>query len=278
MTSLEHTWFTASDGHNLFYRFSVPAHPKAHMIIIHGYGEHSERYLEAMEYFSKKGLACFAPDHRGHGKSAKRMGYIKSFERIVKDIYELKALINKNHGSHKVFLIGHSMGSLIGLRFLSAYQKEIQGAALIAPMILTPDYISPVLKALSGFIAALFPTLPIQEFDTAETTRNQEVIAAAHADPLCYHGKIRARTGVQMLKAMEHANVHLADIIDPLLILQGSEDKILPVESSGKLYRLVSSEDKTLKIFEGLYHELFNEPEKEMVFEYITNWIESRLK
>jgi acylglycerol lipase len=278
MTTLEQTYFTAADGYNLFYRYSVPTHPKAHVIIIHGYGEHSGRYDEVIKYFTDKGLACFAPDHRGHGKSAKRLGYIKSFERLVRDVYELKALIMKNHGPHKIFIFGHSMGSLIALEFLCAYQKEIQGAALIAPMILTPDYISPVLKALSGIIAALFPTLPIQEFDTAETTRNKEVIAAAHKDPLCYNGRIRARTGVQMLKAMEYANTHLGDITAPVLILQGSEDKILPVESSGKVYRLVSSQDKTLKIFEGLYHELFNEPEKETVLAYITDWIESRLK
>ncbi len=278
MAALEQTYFTASDEHTLFYRYSVPKHAKAHIIIIHGYGEHSGRYQHVMKYLTDKGFACFAPDHRGHGKSAGRLGYIKSFNRIVRDIYELKDFIKEDYGARNIFLFGHSMGSLIALKFLIAFQSDIRGSVLVAPMIIIPDYISPLLKALSGLIAALLPSLPIQNFDTAETTRDPLVIAAADKDPLCYHGKIRARTGSQMMKAMEYADAHLGSITAPLLILQGSEDKILPVESSGKVYRLAASQDKTLKIFEGLYHELVNEPEKETVLKYLTDWIEMKLK
>ena len=274
MPTLEQNYLAATDGHNVFYRSSIPKHPQAHIIIIHGYGEHGGRYQHVMQHLAGKGFACFTPDHRGHGKSAKRLGFIKRIERIIQDIYELKELITKDYSARTIFLFGHSMGALLTLNYLIAHPSEIQGAALIAPMIIIPDYISPVLKALTGLISALFPTLPVQNFDTAETTRDPEIIAAANKDPLNYHGKIRARTGAEMMKSMEYVNAHLDSITTPLLIMQGSEDKILPIESSGRVYRLVSSQDKTLKIFEGLYHELINEPEKEEVLAYITDWIE----
>ncbi|MBN1797416.1 MAG: lysophospholipase [Spirochaetales bacterium] len=278
MAALEQNYLTASDGYSLFYRRSIPKHTQAHIIMIHGYGEHTGRYQHVMQHLADKGFACFAPDLRGHGNSAKRLGYIKSIDRIIQDIYELKEFIKRDNSARTIFLFGHSMGALLALNYLIVHPNEIRGAALIAPMIIIPDYISPLLKTLTGLISALFPILPIQDFDTAKTTRDPEIIAAADKDPLCYHGKIRARTGAEMMKSMEYVNAHLDSVTTPVLIMQGSEDKILPPESSGKVYRMVSSQDKTLKIFAGLYHELFNEPEKEAVFKYITDWIESKLK
>jgi acylglycerol lipase len=278
VTKIGEEYFLCSDKKEIFYRFACPKQSKAHIIICHGYGEHSGRYEYVIQTLAAKGFTCFAPDHRGHGKSAKRLGHIKSFKRIIQDIHDLQFFIREKYGTLPLFLIGHSMGSLVVLNYLFSYQKAIQGAVLIAPMIIIPDYISPVLKKISGLIAALFPLLPIQHFDISETTRNLKAIEIARQDPLCYHGKIRARTGVEMMKAMETANANLSLVTLPLLIMQGGEDKILPLESSDRVFRRVSSPDKALKVFKGLYHELFNEPEKDSVIQYLAHWIETKLK
>ncbi|MEJ2663698.1 MAG: lysophospholipase [Spirochaetia bacterium] len=278
MADIQEAVLPCSDAFNIFYRFCVPGHARAGVIILHGYGEHSGRYRHVIEFLANKGFACFAPDHRGHGQSARVMGYVPSFDRILADVHELYLFIREKYKLTRIFLFGHSMGALISLNYLVSQQGGIMGAVLNAPMIIIPDYISPVLKFLSGTIASLLPTLPLQKFDATTATHDPEIAEADKKDPLNYHGKIRARTGVQMIKAMEYANAHLTEITLPLLIIQGGDDLTLPVESAGRLYRLVSSKDKTLKYFAHLYHETWNEPQKETVLNYIDDWIKSKLK
>jgi acylglycerol lipase len=277
MIEAQEAFFACSDAYNIFYRYTLPRRPKACVIILHGYGEHSGRYGHVISHLTKQGFACFAPDHRGHGQSARLMGYVKSFERIIMDIHELRLFIEKKYRPEMIFIFGHSMGGMLTLYYLLNHREGIRGAVINAPMIIVPGYISPLLKALSGVIAALFPTLPVQNFDPTETTHDPEVIAADKVDPLCYHGKIRARTGVQMLKAMETVGARLAEITTPLLFIQGDADKTLPVESSSAAYNLVASGDKTLKYFKGLYHETWNEPERDAVIRYIADWFEKKL-
>lgn len=277
MENIDERYFNTNDRKKIFYRFLVPDDPVAFGIIIHGYGEHSGRYEHVMQQLKTRNFATFVPDHRGHGHSARTLGDLESIDKVIEDIHELHLQVLEKYSVDSFFILAHSMGALLGILYALRYQDNINGIVLSAPMIIVPDYISPVARKLSAAISRVLPNLPIQEFDDTVVCRDPEVIEKSQKDPLCYHGRIRVRTGTEMMKGLEYANAHLAEIKVPALILQGSADKTLPLESSALVYDKISSEDKTIKIFEGLYHEIMNEPEKVEVIDFIADWIEKHI-
>jgi len=275
--NIEGRYFTTKDDRKIYYRLLLPEDAIGYIILLHGYAEHGGRYEHVIQFLSDRGYACFAPDFRGHGKSARVLGDMESYNKILEDIRELQLQIQEKYGSKSLFILAHSMGALIAINFCLKYEDAANGLLLSAPMIVTPDYISPFLKKASKFLAKILPRLPAQKFSTRDTCRDKQVIDTAESDPLCYHGKIRVRTGTEMMKAMENANSHLKDITLPTLIMHGGDDKTLPLQGSQMIYDAISVEDKTLKVFENLYHAIMHEPEKEQVLEYIAQWLEDRV-
>jgi alpha-beta hydrolase superfamily lysophospholipase len=276
----ENGWLEATDGLKMFYRFIIPPQPKAGVLVLHGYAEHSGRYGWVMERLAQAGLAVFAPDYRGHGRSVPRGGALADLGSLEQVLAELRDVLAAARGSlpgKPWFLLGHSLGATLALLYALRNPAELRGLVLCAPAVSIPDYASPFLVRLSAVLSRLAPLLPAQKFDYLTLSRDLEVIRQVKEDPYYYRGKVRARTGYQILRAFQEAGARLAEIRLPVLLMQGGEDTHVNRSDSRRAYDRVSSPDKTLKIYPGLYHEILNEPERQEVMDLILEWLGRRL-
>jgi acylglycerol lipase len=273
-------WIEVADGLRIFHRFIMPAQPKAGVLLVHGYAEHSGRYGWVMERLGQAGLAVFAPDFRGHGRSVPRGGALAdmgSLEQVLAGLRDVRTAARRNLPRGPWFLLGHSLGATLALLLAADDPAGLKGLVLAAPTVTPPDYASPLLVRLSSVLSRLTPLLPIQDFDYLALSRDPEVIRQVKEDPNYYRGKVRARTGYQILRSMREARTRLGEIRLPVLIMQGGQDSNVDKGDSRRVYEGVSSPDKTLKIYPTLYHEIFQEPEKQEVMDLTLDWISRHL-
>jgi alpha-beta hydrolase superfamily lysophospholipase len=270
----------AADGLKIFYRYLVPPHPKAGVLLLHGYAEHSGRYGWVMDRLAEAGFAAFAPDHRGHGQSARsktRLADLESVERVMDDLARCRALARERLPGVPWFLLGHSMGGMLALLFALRHPEDWGGLVLSAPGVKLPPYISPLLVRLSAVLARLLPLLPAQDFDYTKISRDPEVIRNYGSDPLVYIGKMRARTGYEQLRGIREVNARLDQLKMPLLLLHGGGDLLIEPAASQMVYERAASPDKTLKLFPGLYHDIWSEPERQEVMDLTLEWLRRHL-
>ncbi len=277
MAEIEERYYHSKDGSKIFYRSAIPENPIASVVILHGYAEHSGRYLHVMEYFAGKDFAVFAPDERGHGRTAKTLGDIESFRLVLEDVDILVTQASEKFPTRPVFMLGHSMGGLLAVLYAEKYEDRLKGLVLSGAALVLPDNVSSFVKKMAGLLAKIAPRLQVQKFDSSGISRDPEVVRKKDEDPLYYKGKTMARTGNEMLRGIESAIAGLSSISVPILVLHGGADPIISPEASKMIYENVSSEDKTIKLFEGLYHEIMNEPEKDEVLDFISDWIEKHI-
>jgi len=247
------------------------------LLVVHGLAEHSGRYMNVVDYFVPKGYAVYGIDHFGHGKSDGDRVFVERFDDFVQT---LKIFSDKVHGwqpGQPLFLVGHSMGGLIGAAYLLDYQNKMTGAVLSGPGVKVPDDTSSVTLMAAKVMSFAAPKSGLIQLDASTVSKDPAVVDAYVNDPLVYTGKITARLGAEMLATMQHVTDQAAGITLPLLIVQGGEDALVDPSGAQMLYDQVSSEDKTLKIYEGLYHEVLNEPEREQVLGDIESWLEAHL-
>jgi acylglycerol lipase len=268
-------YFSPDRTRNIFYRACFPEKAGAYVLIVHGYAEHSGRYKHVMEYLAGRGYASYAPDHRGHGRSARRLGDMDSFTGVVADLAAFKEFIRARAQGAPLFILGHSLGGCLTLCLAARHAAGVSGAVVIAPMILVPDFASPLLIAVSGVLAALAPRMPAQAFPIEHLSRDPAVITAALNDPHHYTGKMMARTGYQSLQGIKLARTLLKEITIPIILLHGGDDRVMKPEGSEYVLATVSSRDKTLKKFDHLYHEILNEPEKAGPLKVIGDWLDA---
>ena len=176
-----------------------------------------------------------------------------------------------------LFLFGHSMGGALCALYAIERSQAFRGLILSSPAVEVDDDIAPLLRNVAGVLGALLPTLPTIRTPDDAISRDPAVVAAAEADPLSYHGRVLARTGAQFIRTAERIQEHMAAIALPLLVFHGTADKLTSPHASRMLYEHARSADKTLNLYEGLYHETFNEPEKEQVLRDVAAWIEARI-
>jgi alpha-beta hydrolase superfamily lysophospholipase len=262
----------------IFYQSWRPeGEPRAIILIAHGYGEHSSRYQEAASFFVEKGITVYAVDHEGHGQSEGVRADIKQIEDYVYDLRKIVGLIREQEVLVPLFLVGHSMGGGIALLFGAWFGELLSGLVLSAAGVKVGEDVSPMVKIISRVVARLLPTMPLVEFQTDVVSRDETVVENIHRDPLVYHGKIRARMGYQLLRIEPLFHQYAHQITLPVLIMHGSDDRNVLHSSSRMVYEEIGSEDKKLHTFEGLYHDLFHEPEKQQVLEAMLEWIQERI-
>jgi alpha-beta hydrolase superfamily lysophospholipase len=176
-----------------------------------------------------------------------------------------------------IFLIGHSMGGLISTAYLLEHQDELSGAVISGPAIKVPDNISQAIIFVGKMLSILMPKARLIGLDAEGVSRDPAVVDAYVNDPLVYTGKTTARLGAELLKTMQRVTKQAAVIRLPIMIVQGSDDKLVDPGGAQLLYDLVGSENKTVKIYDGFYHEIFNEPEHEQVLNDVQTWLEAHL-
>ncbi len=271
------TTFSTPDNFELFEQTWPCKDAKGVVLITHGVAEHSGRYAHVAQSLVDAGYTTIGFDLRGHGKSSGKQNYINSFQDYLNDLQEVLKRAKTNYPDLPLFLFGHSMGGEILALFSIERDPDVKGLLFSAPSVKISDDISPFLQKISGLISAVFPKLPVVKLESADISKDPEVVKAYDQDPLIYRGGILARTGAEMLKVTKIIAARAQAIDLPVLIMHGGSDKLTDVSGSEMLYARVSSKDKTLKIYAGLYHEILNEPEQDQVKADIINWLDTHL-
>lgn len=264
-------------GRHLFYRNETPESPRATLVLIHGFGEHSGRYAEAIGRFANHGLATWASDLRGFGRSAKLIGHMEGLANVAEDLRMFTALARAAHPELPLILLGHSLGGLLALNQLVRHQDDYDLAITSGPALLPPENASGFVIAMAKVLARVAPRLALSPLEQGAETRNEEVRARDREDPLIYRGGFRARTGYELIQTQLFVRERLHTIQLPFLALHGGGDLIISPRATEILCDEISSEDRTKHVFPGLYHEIMNEPERDEVFRYMFDWIDARL-
>lgn len=263
---------------DIFYQYWLPeGEPKATLLVVHGVREHSGRYMNVVNHLVPSGYGVYGIDHIGHGKSDGERVYVERFQDYTKTLKKYFDMIREWQPERPIFLIGHSMGGLISTAFLLEHQDELSGAVLSAPSIKVSDNTSQAIIFVGKLLSIIMPKAGLIKLDAENVSRDPAVVDAYINDSLAYTGKITARLGAEILKTMQRVTEQATKIRLPIMIVQGSDDKVVDPRGAQLLYDLVTSEDKTIKIYDGLYHEVFNEPEHEQVLNDVKTWLEAHL-
>ena len=278
MNHLE-TSYTTHDGIKLYLQAWMPDESKAAVLLVHGLGEHSSRYVDLAERLVKIGISVFTFDGRGHGKSVKGKpnAYLKSYEDYLRDIDSLFRKVKSYVPGVPTFLYGHSMGGGLVAAYVLKYQPKTAGVILSSPAIKEAEGTSQILIALSGIISKYLPKLKALKLDATKISRNPKEVEKYLNDPLVYSDAIPARTGHQLLQMMRFIQNLGRYFESPLLLVHGSADELTNPKGSEMLFKKAKSTDKTLKIFPEGLHELINDLDKEEVLELIENWLKERV-
>ena len=264
-------------GRRIFWRSWLPpdGNPQAIIAIVHGAGEHSGRYGEVAARLVSEGYGVYALDHRGHGRSDGPRALIDRIDNAAADLDALVLSATRVHPGLPVFLLGHSLGGLISLRYLRSHQDRIAGAVLSGT--LASVQASATLRVIGHLLSVLAPRLPLVGVDAELISRDPTVVQAYRADPLVHHGKLPARTCAEIADTVQALASDVPRITVPVLIAYGTADALCPPEGSVMLSARIGSPDKTVKAYPGLYHEILNEPERETVLSDVTGWISARV-
>ncbi|MGH4010041.1 MAG: lysophospholipase [Pseudonocardiaceae bacterium] len=265
-------------GRSAYWQAWLPStRVRAVIVIVHGLGEHSGRYAHVGNRLAASGFAAYAADYRGHGRSDGRRANIERMALIVADLSCFVRFAAERHPRLPVFMVGHSVGGLISLQYATEPGTLLDGLVLSAPAVQVMVG-SALARRLAGTLSALVPDLRVATLDADhKISRDPEVIRAYREDPLVYRGRIKARTGAEILMTMEGLPPRLPGLSVPLLILHGTGDLICDPTGSTMVHDRVSSPDKTVRHYRDLYHEVFNEPERDEVLTDLLHWLDQHL-
>jgi len=257
-----------------FFTIANQSESDINILLVHGYAEHIMRYEAFFDALDAAGFNVLGYDHRGHGQTDGQRAMIDSFDTYVKD---MRAITNTFFSPNKKnFIFAHSMGGLITTLYLERYgAANLAGVVLSGSALVMYEKTPAIVVKLAGAIATLFPNLPTVPAVADVVSRDQEIVEKYKKDPLIFNKRTKAKMGHEFLKAQQVAIADLAKINVPIFINHGAGDILIDPQSSQLTFDKISSEDKTLRIWDGLYHEILNEPEKEEVTKEIIDWIKA---
>jgi len=269
---------TAPAGASLYFQSWMPGDtPTAVLLVAHGLAEHSGRYQHFASFFVDRGFAVFAFDHTGHGKSDGDRCHIGRFSEYTDGLSLLLHKVREEYPGIPVVLIGHSMGGLVATSFLLDHQTDFAACVLSGAALQPAVELSAIQSSVMRFFSRFLPKLRVLQLDASEISRDPEVVDRYREDPLVYSGKVTARLAEQLFTEMKRIEDNAAAIEVPILILHGSSDGLTSPEGSKMLHENISSGDRKLIIYEGLYHEIYNEPEQKDVMTDVADWLAPRL-
>ncbi len=269
--------FVGVGGLRLHRRTWLPASPPTGVVVIaHGFAEHGGRYARLADHLVAEGLAVVAPDHRGHGLSEGRRTSVVRFSDYIDDLATVLSGARERWASQRLVLLGHSMGGLIALGLAVRPDAAIDGLVLSAPAACPPP-ISKIQMQLGQALSRLAPNVGVSRLPLNRISRDPAVVEAYNNDPLVFRTPIRARLGTEMIATMEVVEAALPSLQVPLLVMQGTSDGLVDPGCGPHVYERAGSPDKTLKMYDGLWHEIFNEPERDHVIDDLTSWLQSHL-
>jgi len=268
----EFNW-TTKDALNISAKDWQPeGEVKAVIALVHGFGEHSGRYEHVAEFFGKDGYAMVAYDRRGHGKSEGKRGHTKSYEAYLEEIDQLLAYTRERYAGKPVLLYGHSQGGNLVLSYMLRRRPDVKGIIVTAPWIRLAFEPPSALIAIGKFTRRLMPSFSQNnQLKEGHLSRDASVGTRYVADPLV-HTKITSETGIGMLESCDWLLENAGEVHRPLLVMHGTGDEIISIEGTRDFLKK-SSGNITFKEWEGAYHEIHNETNKEEVLQYALDWM-----
>jgi acylglycerol lipase len=263
-------------GQQIFWQCWTPVQARGVVVIVHGLGEHSDRYGHVARRLVAEGYAAYALDHRGHGRSEGSRAVIDRLTNAVSDIDRLVLLAGDAHPGLPVFMLGHSMGGLLAVQYALEHQDRLTGLVLSGALA-APDAAPAPARLIARMLSAVAPRAGLIALDASLVSRDPQVVAAYRADPMVHHGKLPARTVAELIAAGQRFPELVAEIRVPTLIMYGSEDRLCPPSGSVMLGERIGAADITVIPYEGLYHEILNEPEQETVLDDMCAWLDAHV-
>lgn len=277
-TKTEEGFFSARDGVRLFWHTARVSAPAAHVAVIHGYAEHLGRHAEITAALNDAGYTAHLLDCRGHGQSGGKRAHVDHFEEYLSDLELFLARVKEQAQGAPVFLLGHSHGGLIAARYLLDKPEAVRGAVLSSPYLRLKLQV-PAVKLMAGrLFSKLLPGLPMKnELKVEQLTRDVAIQDATKSDPL-YQQIATPRWFTESTAAQETVLRRSTEFVTPFLLLFGGADPIADPVAGREFFDHATSKDKQHKQYDGLLHELFHEPERDLVFKDVMGWLDERAR
>ncbi|ULE34835.1 alpha/beta hydrolase [Mycobacterium sp. IDR2000157661] len=270
--------FDGVGGVRIVYDVWTPdTEPRGVVVLCHGYAEHARRYDHVAERFGEAGLLTYALDLRGHGRSGGKRVYLRQIGEYIGDFHGLVGVAAADHPDLPRVVLGHSMGGGVVFTYGVEHPEDYTAMVLSGPAVYAQDAVSSFMIGVAKLVGSILPGLPVEQLPTEAVSRDQEVVAAYMADPMVHHGKLPAGIAKALISVGETMPKRAGSLSAPLLVVHGDQDKLIPVAGSRRLLECAGSTDAHLKVYPGLYHEVFNEPERALVLDDVTSWIATKL-
>lgn len=275
-THIEEGFFSARDGVRLFWHVARVPSPTAHVAIVHGYAEHLGRHGEIAQALTGAGYTAHLLDCRGHGQSGGRRAFVDDFRDYLSDLELFLDRVKEHAAGAPLFLLGHSHGALIGARYLLDKPDAVRGAVFSSPYFRLKLDVSPVKIIAGKLLGRVLPSLPMRnELKPEQLTRDLAIQNATRRDPL-YQQIATPRWFTESNAAQETVLRRATEFVTPFLLLTGSADPIADPAAGREFFEHATSKDKQHTEYDGFLHELFHEPEREVVFRDVVGWLDER--
>lgn len=277
MNGYEHTTgtFIGKGGTEIFYQRWIAPSPKAVIVLVHGMGEHSGRYMNIINEMKGNHISFYGLDHRGFGESGGERGHADSFMDYIYDVKLLTELIREEARELPLLMLGHSMGGVVAFKYALTYPEDIKGLILSAAGLI-PAFEVPGWKiAAAKIFASIMPKLSMPSGLPPEGLSHDAQVVQDYLDDPLVHDKVTARWYVEFIRAQEECLNRALELNMPLLVVHGKEDPLVDYRGSERIYEFSTSHDKRLYLFDGLFHETMNEqePDRKKVVSLIAEWI-----
>lgn len=266
--------FDGADHIRIVYDTWTPVGPsRAVVVLSHGFGEHARRYDHVARRFNDAGYVVYALDHRGHGRSGGKRVYLRDISEYTDDFGTLVDIAAREHSDLQRIVLGHSMGGAIVFAYGVDHQDRYHAMMLSGPAIAAQVGLPRLLTLVAPLVGRLWPGLPVTKLDVNAISHDPAVVAAYNADPLIHHGRVPAGVGRALLGVGKTMRKRAAHLNRPVLAMHGEEDRL--ASPLGSVWLTEAAPDAELKIWPGLYHEIFNEFEKDEVLAEVVTWIDA---
>lgn len=274
--------FSTFDGIRIHFRHLIPKESTCYTVmLVHGFGEHAGRYGNLYDWFLPKSYEFYAPDMRGHGLSEGKKGHVDKFSDYIDDLEVLRKKIDSERPSKcdlkgGNILIGHSMGGLIALRYALDHPEGLSAVVVSGPLLKLAIPVPAWKESMGRFMSKILPKFSMpNELDPNLLSHDPQVAPKYENDPLVNH-MVSSRWFTEATAAMDDVLKRAGNMKMPILVMHGSDDQLCNPEGSKAFFEKCGSEDKTLKIYPGFYHEIFNELGYKQVMGDVEAWLKER--
>jgi acylglycerol lipase len=254
----------------------MPPPPRAVIALVHGINEHSGRYGFIAERAGQRSLGLVSMDLRGHGRSPGERAYVNRFDEYLLDVDALLAKARELAAGRPVFLMGHSMGGAIALRWVAQRGPQVAGLVLSSAALRVGGDVPRLLVWLAPFLSRWLPRQRGTRLSPDVLSRIPEAVAAYEADPLVTRKGAPARTGAELLRAMELNRAAAAGLKLPVYLFHGDADRLTDPEGSREINDLWGGADHSLRLWRGSRHETLNDLDREAVATELLDWVLAR--